>query len=74
MNPLEYDPTYSKNPKNIGDYIKKFRKEKGLLLREFAQQLGFGEFTLMKWKNGRVRLEQRINLIDGQTEYGISVQ
>jgi DNA-binding transcriptional regulator YiaG len=74
MNPLEYDPTYSKKPKNIGDYIKKFRKEKGLLLTEFAQQLGFGEFTLMKWKNGRVRLEQRINLIDGQTEYGISVQ
>jgi len=40
MNPPEYDPTYSKNPKNLRNYIKKFRKEKGLLIREFAQELG----------------------------------
>jgi len=51
--PTRIRPYLFQESQNLGDYIKKFRKEKGLLLREFAQQLGFAEFTLMKWENGR---------------------
>ena len=118
MNPLEYDPTYSKNPKNIGNYIKKFRKEKGLFQelepsikeQKIALQISklledafrknlriilvtdelsteqkdtmnnvIRAFRLengesIQFKGYVVRLEQKINLTDGQTEYAISVQ
>jgi hypothetical protein len=39
--------TYPKNPKTLGGYIRKHRKEKGFLIREFAKKLGIREFTLI---------------------------
>ena len=54
MNPLDYDPTYRKNPATLGQYIRKFRKDKGLLIRELAEELGIHEFTLIKWEGGRL--------------------
>jgi DNA-binding transcriptional regulator YiaG len=37
----------------LGGYITKHRKEKGLLIREFAKKLGIYEFTLIKWEGGK---------------------
>jgi DNA-binding transcriptional regulator YiaG len=54
LNPLDYDPTYPKEPKTLGNYIRKHRKERGLLIREFARLLGIHEFTLIKWEGGRL--------------------
>jgi DNA-binding transcriptional regulator YiaG len=54
MNPLDDDPTYPKNPTNLARYIRKFRKDKRLLIREFAKELGIHKFTLIKWEGGRL--------------------
>ncbi len=54
MNPLDYDPTYPKNPQTLAQYIRKYRKEKRLLVRELAEELGIHEFTLIKWEGGRL--------------------
>jgi hypothetical protein len=37
LNPLDYDPTYPKISTNLAQYIRKFRKDKGLLIRELAE-------------------------------------
>jgi hypothetical protein len=39
INPPDYDPTYPKNPNTLTEHIRKFRKENGLLIREFANSL-----------------------------------
>jgi len=33
--------------------MRKHRKDKGLLIRELAEELGVHEFTLIKWEGGR---------------------
>jgi len=54
LNWLESNPTYPKNPKTFGDYMRKWRMEKGILIREFAQQLEVTEDTVINWeKRGR---------------------
>jgi hypothetical protein len=53
LNPLDYDPTSPKNPTNLAQYIRKFRKERALI-REFAKELGIHKFTLIKWEGGRL--------------------
>jgi DNA-binding transcriptional regulator YiaG len=32
----------------------KFRKDKGILIGEFARELGIRKFTLIKWEGGRL--------------------
>jgi DNA-binding transcriptional regulator YiaG len=54
LNCLELDPTYPKNPRTLGEYIRKRRKEKVLLIHELAEELGIHEFTLIKWEGGRM--------------------
>ena len=39
LNPLDYDPTYPENPNNLAQYIRKYRKDKGLLIREFTDEI-----------------------------------
>jgi transcriptional regulator with XRE-family HTH domain len=46
MDPLDYDPTYPKNPKTLGEYIRKFRKDKGLTMEEFAREVSVAEDTV----------------------------
>jgi len=43
VNWLDFDPSYPKNPKTLGEHIRKFRMDKGLLIRESAEQLGISE-------------------------------
>lgn len=38
--------------KNIGEFIQKLRKEKGLTQRELAGQIGISDKTISKWENG----------------------
>jgi DNA-binding transcriptional regulator YiaG len=67
---LDFDPSYPKNPKPFGDYIRIGRMDKGLLIRELADQLGVTEDTVVNWeergkvpriKNLRERLSQSID-------------
>lgn len=54
MDPLDYDPTYPKNPTTLAQCIRKYRKDKGLSGRELAEEIGVHKFTLVKWEGGRV--------------------
>ncbi len=53
MNPLDYDPGYPRNPKNLAQYIRKYREDKGLLIRELAKEIGVHKFTLMRWEGNK---------------------
>jgi DNA-binding XRE family transcriptional regulator len=53
LNPLDYDPAYHRNPGTLGQYIRKYRKDKGLLIRELAEEIGVHKFTLIKWEGGK---------------------
>ena len=50
LNWLEFDPSYLKNPKTLGDYIKKFRKDKGISQVELARRIGVNEMTVVNWE------------------------
>ena len=39
LNRLEFDPTYPRNPKTLGDYIRKWRMEQGISQVELAKTL-----------------------------------
>ena len=54
MNPLDYDPTYPRDPKTLAQYIRKYRKDKGLTGCELAERLGVAKFTVVKWEGGRM--------------------
>lgn len=53
-----------KSPTNLAQYIRKYRKEKGLSGRELAERLGVAEFTIVKWERGRMpRYKKQIRLL-----------
>jgi transcriptional regulator with XRE-family HTH domain len=58
---LDYHPTYPKNPVTFAQYIRKYRKGKGLLVRELAERLGIHKFTLIKWEGGRLPHPKYLN-------------
>jgi len=37
----------------LAQYIRKFREDKGLLIRELAEEIGIREFTLIKWEGNK---------------------
>jgi len=50
MNPLDYDPTYPRNPATLAEHIRKYRKDKGLTIAGLAQEIGIHKFTLSNWE------------------------
>ena len=50
VNWLDFDPSYPKNPKTFGEHIRKSRMDKGLLIRELAEQLGVSEHAVINRK------------------------
>jgi len=36
VHPLDYDPTYPRNPKTLAEYTRKYRKDKGPTMRKLA--------------------------------------
>jgi transcriptional regulator with XRE-family HTH domain len=64
MNPLDYDPTYPRNPVTLAQYIRKYRKDKGLSGRELAERIGVAKFTVVKWEGGRMpRFQKQITAL-----------
>ena len=52
----------------MGDYIRKWRMEKGLLIRELAENIGVTEDTVINWEVRGVRpgtghIQKVLNLI-----------
>ena len=50
FNLLELNPRYPKNPRTLGEKMRKARMDKGLLIRELAAQLGVTEDTVINWE------------------------
>jgi DNA-binding transcriptional regulator YiaG len=59
LNRLDFDPSYPKAPKTFGERLRKFRKEKGLSMRQFAEELGVSEDTVINWEVREVRPGRR---------------
>jgi transcriptional regulator with XRE-family HTH domain len=55
LNWLDFDPAYPKEPKTLGEYIRKWRMDKGLLIKELAARLGVTEDTVINWERRGVR-------------------
>jgi len=55
LNWLNFDPNYPKNPKTFGERLRKFRKDRGLSMRELAEELGVTEDTVINWEVRGVR-------------------
>jgi DNA-binding XRE family transcriptional regulator len=50
LNRLDFDPSCPKSLKTFGNYIRKWRTEKGVLIRKFAKELGVTEDTVINWE------------------------
>jgi transcriptional regulator with XRE-family HTH domain len=47
---MESNPSYPKNPATLGEHIRKWRMDKGLLIRELAAQSGVTKDTVINWE------------------------
>jgi len=50
INLLDFNPKYPKNPKNLGERIRKKRMDMRLTMREVAERLGVSETTVYNWE------------------------
>jgi DNA-binding transcriptional regulator YiaG len=50
LNWLEFDPAYPRNPRTFGDYIRKWRMDKGISQASLAARLGVNEMTIVNWE------------------------
>jgi len=50
INLLDFNPAYPKEPKSLGERIRKARMDKGFLIRELASQIGVTEDTVINWE------------------------
>lgn len=55
INLLELNPTYPKEPKTLGERIRKARMDKGLLIRELADLVGVSPDTIVNWEKRGVQ-------------------
>jgi transcriptional regulator with XRE-family HTH domain len=46
---------YSQNPQTLGGYLKKRRRELGLLQREAAERMGIRRDTYINWEKGKTK-------------------
>jgi DNA-binding transcriptional regulator YiaG len=47
---MDFDPSYPKEPKSLGDYIRKFRKDNDLIIKDLAKMLGVSGDTVRNWE------------------------
>jgi DNA-binding transcriptional regulator YiaG len=59
VNLLDFDPNYPKNHQDLGQQIRKTRMEKGLMIKELAEQIGVTEDAVINWEIRGVRPEAR---------------
>jgi DNA-binding XRE family transcriptional regulator len=59
INLLDFNPAYPKEPKSLGERIRKARMDRGLLIRELAFQIGVTEDTVINWEIRDIKPEGR---------------
>ena len=50
VNLLEFNPTYPKNPKTLGEKIRKARMDRGLTIKQAASLIGVNVSMIVKWE------------------------
>ncbi len=50
LNLNDFDPDYPKEPKTLGERIRKARMDKGLMIKGLAEQIGVTEDTVINWE------------------------
>ncbi len=50
VNLLDFDPSYPREPKTLGERIRKTRMDKGLMIKELAEIIGVTEDTVINWE------------------------
>jgi DNA-binding transcriptional regulator YiaG len=50
LNLKDFDPDYPKEPKTLGERIRKARMDNGLMIKELAEQIGVAEDTVINWE------------------------
>ena len=50
INLLEFNPAYPKEPKSLGERIRKARMDRGLMIKELAEIIGVTEDTVINWE------------------------
>lgn len=69
LNWLSFDPTYSTNPATLGEYIRKYRKDKGISQVELAERLRVNEMTIVNWETmGMVPAKRHMEMIARSVE------
>ena len=56
----DFNPKYPKNPKTLGERIRKARMDKGLLIRELASQIGVTEDTVINWEIRGIKSRDKV--------------
>lgn len=51
---------YPENPQTFGDYLRKYRMDKGFFAEDLAYIIGVTEQTILNWEQGRVKRMRRI--------------
>mgnify|MGYP001559243501 FL=1 len=46
---------YPENPKAFGEYLRKYRMDKGLLVKDVAKIIGVTENTILNWEHGQTK-------------------
>jgi DNA-binding transcriptional regulator YiaG len=46
----DFDPDYPKEPKTLGERIRKARMDKGLMIKGLAEKIGVTEDTVINWE------------------------
>ena len=59
INRLLHHPAYPREPKTLGERIRKARMDKGLLIRELVALVGVTADTVMNWELRGVRPMER---------------
>ncbi len=72
VNLLDFDPKYPKEPKTLGERIRKARMDKGLMIKEVAELVGVTEDTVINWEI-RARKPRKRSLEKLKELLGISV-
>lgn len=56
INLVELDPKYPKEPKTLGERIRKARMDQHLMVKELAQQVGVVPETVINWEKRNLKL------------------
>lgn len=59
INLLDFDPKYPKEPKTLGERIRKARMDRRMMVKELAKRIGVVPETVINWEKRNLKPTQR---------------